>query len=109
MAERKTSSPLEFPPPQNLSKIHIRHNTRPLRTRQPPLLLSERVFTTFAEESDEKPGEHRSTCLKTPMISSLEVVAVEVENQPVTFVDATPDSSPLRRSTPASSKLNREN
>ena len=71
--------------------------------------MGRRVFTNLVEESDDRPGEHQSTSLKTPLISSLEAITVEVENPPVTYVDLTaPDSSPLIHLTPDISKLNRE-
>ena len=85
---------------RKLSGSHIRHNSRPILTGQPllrervflltlPSLLGQRVFTNLVEDPEDTAGQHISTCLKTPTLSTLEAVTVEVENLPITFVDLT--------------------
>ena len=44
-AKRKASSPMKSPPPKKLPDTHSRHNTRPMRSRQPPTMLGEREFS----------------------------------------------------------------
>ena len=43
-AKRKASSPVNSPPSKKLPDIYARHNTRPMRARQPPTMLGERVL-----------------------------------------------------------------
>ena len=42
-AKRKASSPMKSPPIKKLTDKYSRHNTRPLRSRQPPTMLGERA------------------------------------------------------------------
>ena len=65
-ATRKASSPMKSPPPKKLTDIYSRHNTRPIRSRQPPTMLGERVFTSLVEKIDERPGEHALSQVYTP-------------------------------------------
>ena len=56
---------------------------RPLRSRQPPNLLGERVFTSSVEGvSDDRPGEFTSSLIVTPRADAL--VAVTMEEIPLT-------------------------
>ena len=89
-----------------MSKPHIRYNTGPIRARQSPSLLGETVFTSLAEALDDRPGEHPLTYLSTPLpTSSSEAITIETENPTVNVVDlTTPNSFPLRHSTPDSSR-----
>ena len=78
MAKRKASSPMKSPPPRKTAEFHFRHNARPIRARQPPSLLGERVFTSLVETSGDRPGEHFSTYVKTPLFNpSLEAITIE--------------------------------
>ena len=38
-AKRKASSPVKSPPSKKLPDIYAKHNTRPMRARQPPTML----------------------------------------------------------------------
>ena len=89
-----------------MSKPHIRYNTGPIRARQSSSLLGETVFTSLAEALDDRPGEHPLTYLSTPLpTSSSEAITIETENPTVNVVDlTTPNSFPLRHSTPDSSR-----
>ena len=57
-AKRKASSPVNSPPPKKLPHTYATHNTRPMRSRQPPTMLGERVFTSLVDKSDERPDKH---------------------------------------------------
>ena len=52
-AKRKPSSTVKSPPSKKLPEIYARHNTRPMRARQPPTMLGERVFTSVVDKSNE--------------------------------------------------------
>ena len=51
-AKRKASSPVKSPPPKKLPDTYSRHNSRPMRSRQLPTMLGERVFTSLVDKSD---------------------------------------------------------
>ena len=72
---------MKSPPPRKLSDIHTRHDTRTIRTRQPALLLGERVLTSLVETSEDRPEEHNSTRVKTPsFITFIEAITTELES-----------------------------
>ena len=100
MTKRRASWSMKSRPPRKTSEFHIRHNTRPIRARQPPSLLGERVFTSLVETSDDRPGEHTSTNLTTPLSNpALEAISIETESHQIDVVDLTsPLTSPLQLS-----------
>ena len=89
MVKRRTSSPMISVTLRKISDPHISHKTKQMRTKQPPPLFGKRVHTKLVEESDDRPGENQSTCLKTPKLSNLEALTIEAENLPVICVDLT--------------------
>ena len=96
ITKQKASSPMNTPPPRKFSDTHTRHNTRPIRTRQPPTLFGERVFTSPVKTSDDRPGEHKSTRVRTPLsTTSTEATTTELESHQIDIVDLT---SPLTSS-----------
>ena len=89
-AKRKASSPMKSPPSKKLSEIFTRQNTRPMRTRQPPKMLGERVFTSIVDltEEDRDVPEFGSPNLVS-VCSTLEATTVEMESHHVDLVDLT--------------------
>ena len=65
-AKRMDSSPVKSPASKKLPDIYARHNTRPMRARQPPTMLGERVFTSLVDILDEKPDEQTFHQIHTP-------------------------------------------
>ena len=88
-------------PPRKISDTHTRHNTRPIRTRQPPTLIGERVFTSLEKTSDNRPGEHKSNRGRTPLsTTSIEATTTELESHQIDIVDLTsPSTSSPRQPT----------
>ena len=89
MPKRKTYSPVKSPPPQKTSELHIRHNNRPIRTRQPLSLSGDWVSLSLVEDTDDRPDDHSSTYNKTPTKPLLVAVSIVGENTPVTVADST--------------------
>ena len=86
-AKREASSPIHSPPPKKHSDL-VRYNTTPLRSRQSPHLLAEKVFTSLVEgESDDRPGEFDSSPIITPRTDPLEAVTVEEVPLTTSMVD----------------------
>ena len=108
-AKRKASSPMKSPPSKKLSEIFTRQNTRPMRTRQPPKMLGERVFTSVVDLTDEDRDapEFGSPSL-VPACSTLEATAVEMESHHVDLVDLT-TLTPPSSSRPTIVHLREEN
>ena len=92
---------MKTPPPRKTSDLRLRHNTRPIRTRQLPALLGEKVFTRLVKTSDDRPGEHTSTYVTTPpSTTSLEAITILTESHQIVVVDLTsPLTPPLCHST----------
>ena len=94
-AKRKASSPVKSPPSKKLPVIYKRHNTRPMRVRQPPTMLGERVFTSVVDISDENldvPTLHR---FHTPRYyPTIEATSIEMESHQIDVVDLTTPTSP---------------
>ena len=65
-AKSKASSPVKTPPFKKMPEIYARHNTRPMRARQPPTMLGARVFTSVVDISHEKLDESTSHRIDTP-------------------------------------------
>ena len=103
-AKRKASSPSK-----KLSEIFTRQNTRPMRTRQPPKMLGERVFTSVVDLTDEDRDapEFGSPSL-VPACSTLEATTVEMESHHVDLVDLT-TLTPPSSSRPTIVHLREEN
>ena len=96
-ADRKAFSPMKLSP-RKLSDTYSRHNTRPIRTRQPPMLLVERIFTSLVETADDRPGEHKSTRVSTPpYTASTEAITMELESHQMDIVDLTSPSTSSSR------------
>ena len=97
-AKRKASSPMKSPPLKKLPDTHSRHNTRPMRSRQPSMMLGERVFTILLDNPDDRPGEHALSQVHTPpYCSSIEAITIELESHQIDVVELTSPStsSPL--------------
>ena len=96
-AKRKASSPVKSPPSKKLPEIYTRQNTRPMRTRQPPKMLGERVFTSVVDLTDENPdGPKFGSPIIPPVYPLIEATSSEMESHQVDFVDLatlTPPSS----------------
>ena len=93
-AKRKSSAPMKLPPPRKLPDTLSRYNTRPMRSRQPPTMLGERVFTSLVETADDKPGEHVSSQVYTPpYISSIEAITTELDSHQIDLVETTSPST----------------
>ena len=89
-AKRKASSPVKSPPSKKLPEIYTRQNTRPMRTRQPPKMLGERVFTSVVDLTDENSDEPTFSSANTPpAYPMIEATSVEVESHQVDIVDLT--------------------
>ena len=89
-AKRKASSPVKSPPSKKLPEIFTRQNTRPMRTRQPPKMLGERVFTNVVDLTDEdQDGPTFDSPSSPPAYTSIEATTVEMESHQVDFVDLT--------------------
>ena len=89
-AKRKASSPVKSPPSKKLPEIYTRQNTRPRRTRQPPKMLGERVFTSVVDLTDEISDELTSSAVNTPpAYPMIEATSVEMESHQVDVVDLT--------------------
>ena len=89
-AKRKASSPLKSPPSKKLPEIFTRQNTRPMRSRQPPKMLGERVFTSVLDLTDENFDEPISRPVYTPpAYPTIEATSVEMESHHVDIVDLT--------------------
>ena len=108
-AKRKASSPMKSPPAKKLSEIYTRQNTRPMRTRQPPKMLGERVFTSVVDLTDEDRDapEFGSPSL-VPACSTLEATTIEMESHHVDLVDLT-TLTPPSSSRPTIVHLREEN
>ena len=65
-AKRKASSRVKSPPSKKLPEIFTRQNTRPMRSRQPPKMLGERVLTSVVDLIDENFDEPISRPVYTP-------------------------------------------
>ena len=89
-AKRKASSPVKSPPSKKLPDFYARHNTRPMRARQPPTMLGERVFTSVVDISDENLDEPTPNRIHTssayPMI---EAFSIEMESHQIDVLDST--------------------
>ena len=93
-AKRKASSPMKSPPPKKLPDTHSRHNTRPMRSRQPPTKLGGRVFTSLVENTDDRPGKHALSQVHTPPYhSSIEAITTELESHQIDVVELTSSST----------------
>ena len=89
-AKRKASSPVKSPPPKKLPEIYTRQNTRPMRNRQPPKMLDERVFTSVVDLTDENSDDQTSSSANTPpAYPMIEAISVEMESHQVDVVDLT--------------------
>ena len=89
-AKRKASSPVKSPPSKKLPEIFTRQNTRPMRTRQPPKMLGERVFTSVVDLTDEdQVGPTFGSPITPPAYTMIEATTVEIEGYQVDFVDLT--------------------
>ena len=89
-AKRKASSPVKSPPSKKLREIYTRQNTRPMRTRQPPKMLGERVFTSVVDLTDKNSDELTSSAVNTPpAYPMIEATSVEMESHQVDVVDLT--------------------
>ena len=89
-AKRKASSPVKSPPSKKLPEIYTRQNTRPMRTRQPPKMLGERVFTKVVDLTDENPdGPSFGSPNTPPVYPMIKATSVEMESHQVDFVDLT--------------------
>ena len=87
-AKRKASSPLKSPPSKKLPDIYARHNTRPMRARQPPTMLSERAFTSVVDISDENLDEPTSHRIHTPSYHpTIEATSIEMKSHQIDVVD----------------------
>ena len=96
-AKRKASSPVKSPPSKKLPGIYERHNTRPMRVRQPPTMLGERVFTSVVDISDENldtPTLHRFHT--PPYYPTIEATSIEMESHQIDVVDLTTPTSPSK-------------
>ena len=88
--KRKASSPVKSPPSKKLPEIFTRQNTRPMRSRQPPKMLGERVFTSVVDLTDENFDEPISRPVYTPpAYPTIEATSVEMESHHVDVVDLT--------------------
>ena len=89
-AKRKASSPTKSPPSKKLSEIFTRQNTRPMRTRQPPKMLGERVFTSVVDLTNEdQDGPLFSSPSPAPAYTTIEATTVEMASHQVDLVDLT--------------------
>ena len=89
-AKRKASSPTKSPPSKKLSEIFTRQNTRPMRTRQPPKMLGERVFTSVVDLTNEdQDGLSCNSSSPAPAYTTIEATTVEMESHQVDLVDLT--------------------
>ena len=89
-AKRKASSPTKSPPSKKLSEIFTRQNTRPMRTRQPPKMLGERVFTSVVDLTNEdQDGPLFNSPSPAPAYTTIEATTVEMESHQVDLVDLT--------------------
>ena len=88
----KASSPVKSSPPKKLPDTHARHNTRLMRSIQPPTMLGERVFTSLVDKSDERPDEHALYRVHTPpppYCSTIEAITTELESHQIDVVELT--------------------
>ena len=93
-AKKKASSPVKSPPSKKLPGFYERHNTRPMRVRQPPTMLGERVFTSVVDISDENldvPTLHQFHT--PPYYPTIEATSIEREGHQ-DVVDLTTPTSP---------------
>ena len=89
-AKRKASSPVKSPPSKKLPDIYARHNTRPMQARQPPTMLSERVFTSVVDISDENLEEPTPNRIHTSSAyPTIEATSIEMESHQIDVVDLT--------------------
>ena len=89
-AKRKASSPVKSPPSKKLPEIYTRQNTRPMRNRQPPKMLGERVFTSVVDLTDENSDEPTFSSANTsPAYPMIEATSAEMESHQVDIVDLT--------------------
>ena len=89
-AKRKASSPMKSPPPKKLPEIFTRQNTRPMRTRQPPKMLGERVFTSVVDLTNEdQDGPTFNSPSSPPAYTTIEATTVEMKSHHVDLVDLT--------------------
>ena len=89
-AKRKASSLVKSPPSKKLPEIFTRQNTRPMRTRQPPKMLGERVFTSVVDLTDEnQDGPTFGSPITPTAYTMIEATTVEMESHQVDFVDLT--------------------
>ena len=94
-AKRKASSPVKSPPSKKLPGIYERHNTRPMRVRQPPKMLGEIVFTSVVDISDENldvPTLHQFHT--PPYYPTIEATSIEMESHQIDVVDSRTPTSP---------------
>ena len=89
-AKRKASSPVKSPPSKKLPEIYTRQNTRPMRTRQPPKMLGERVFTSIVDLTDKNPDDPTFSSSNTPpaypMIEATSIIsAIKLLGRPMTL------------------------
>ena len=83
-AKRKASSPVKSPPYKKLPDIYARHNTRPMRAKQPLTMLGDRVFTSVVDISDEiidVPTPHR--IYTPPYYPTIEATSIEIESHQI--------------------------
>ena len=108
-AKRKASSPMKSPPSKKLPEIFTRQNTRPMRTRQPPKMLGERVLTSVVDLTNE---DHDGPVFNSPSLASacttIEATTVEMESHQVDLVDLT-TLTPPSSSRPTIVHLREEN
>ena len=94
-AKRKASSPVKSPPSKKLPDIYARHNTRPMRARNPPTILGERVYTSVVDISDENLDELTPNRIHTPSTyPTIEATSIEIESHQIDVVDLTTSTPP---------------
>ena len=66
-----------------------------MRSRQPPTMLGERVFTSLVDKSDERPDEHALHRAHTsPYCSTIEATTTELESHQIDVVYLPPPPPP---------------
>ena len=88
---------MKSPPSKKLPGIYERHNTRPMRKRQPPTMLGERVFTSVVDISDENldvPTLHHFHT--PPYYPTIEATSIEMESHQIDVVDLTTPTLPSK-------------
>ena len=85
---------MKLRPPKKLPDTHSRHNTRPMRSRQPLTMLGESVFTSLVDNTDERPDEHTLPHVHTPpYCSSIEAITTKLESHQIDVVELTSPST----------------